>query len=280
MCGIDRTNQKGLCGEGSFARVARAALHMWEEPVISGKNGSGTIFFSGCSMACVFCQNYEISHLHKGKDYTVGMLVEAIRQLEREGAHNINFVNPTHYAHIIKSVLKAYTPSVPVVYNSSGYELVETLKELQGLVDIYLPDLKYMDDSLSLKYSGRECYFYFASRAIAEMVKQRGAPKIIDGIMQSGVIVRHLVLPNCTSDSVKIMDYLVREYGESIYISAMSQYTPYGEASQYPEISAKLKKIEYTRVVARLSKLGFTQCFVQDMDSSGEQYIPPFADGE
>lgn len=277
-CRIDRNKEIGWCGEGIVPRIARVALHYWEEPVLSGKNGSGTIFFSGCPMRCVYCQNYEISRMGKGKAYTEDMLIEAIKGLESSGAHNINFVSPTHFAHVVKSVLKRYTPTVPVVYNTGGYERIEILIELDGLIDVYLPDLKYIDSALSEKYSGRANYFEYAQKAIAEMVKQRGAPKIVNGIMQRGVIVRHLVLPGCTSDSVKIMEYLAKEYGDDIYISAMSQYTPYCEANKYPEINRKLKKIEYSRIVAKLNSLNITQCFIQDSASSNEAYILPFED--
>ncbi|NCA67746.1 MAG: radical SAM protein, partial [Clostridia bacterium] len=183
MCGIDRNERAGLCGEQAGARVARIAAHYWEEPVISGAKGSGTIFFTGCSMSCVFCQNFEISHNGRGKEYNVDMLIESIKELERQGVHNINFVNPTHFAHIIKLVLTKYKPAVPIVYNSGGYDRAETLRELDGLIDIYLPDFKYYDNAIALKYSGRNNYYEYATSAIREMVRQRGAPEIQDGIM-------------------------------------------------------------------------------------------------
>lgn len=275
-CKVDRLKSTGFCGEGIMPRVARAALHYWEEPIISGKNGSGAIFFSGCSMRCVYCQNYEISHNNKGEIISEDRLISIIKELEQAGAHNINFVNPTHFTHILKNVLTKYTPTVPVIYNTSGYERVKTLKELEGLINIYLPDLKYYDNNLALKYSGKSDYFEYASKAIAEMVKQCGNPVITNGIMKNGCLVRHMVLPNHSSDSVKIMEYLVKTYGDKIFISAMSQYTPYGDAFSYRELSRKIKKIEYTRVIAKLKKLIFEQCFIQDIDSSSTEFIPDF----
>jgi putative pyruvate formate lyase activating enzyme len=258
------------------ARICRAALHAWEEPIISGTCGSGTIFFAGCSLACVFCQNYEISHAAVGQFYSTDDIIRIMHDLVAQGAHNINFVNPTHYAHVLKDVLTRYKPPVPVVYNTGGYDSVETLRELDGLIDVYLPDLKYMDSETALRYSRHADYPQVAKAAIDEMYRQVGPAMIKDGIMQRGMIVRHLVLPDRSDEGVRVMEYLSRRYGDSIYISAMSQYTPHGNLEGFPEINRTLKPIEYKRVVASLQRAGIQNCFVQDMTSSSEAYIPPF----
>ncbi len=275
-CGADRTNGVGLCHMGSEARICRVALHPWEEPPISGTHGSGTIFFAGCSLSCVFCQNYEISHFSVGRIYTKDDLIAAMQELVAKGAHNINLVNPTHYAHILKEVLTEYRPPVPVVYNSGGYDRADTLRELGGLIDIYLPDLKYLTPELAKRYSGRENYPAVAKEALREMFRQVGSARLENGIMTRGMLVRHLVLPGCSSESVRIVEYLAQEYGDDIYLSLMSQYTPHGEAAHYPEINRRLKPIEYKRAIAAVTRTGLTNCFVQDPASSDEAYIPPF----
>lgn len=275
-CGADRTRGEGLCHAGAEARVCRVALHPWEEPIISGTRGSGTVFFSGCSMACVFCQNSEISRLSCGRAYSHSELIKAIKRLEDEGAHNINFVNPTHYVHILYEVLRAYKPRVPVVYNTGGYDKVSSLRLLEGLVDIYLPDLKYLSPELALRYSGRENYPAVARAAIDEMVRQTGAPVLADGILQRGTVVRHLVLPEQSAEGVRVVEYLGKRYGDDIYLSLMSQYTPCGELDAFPELRRRVKPLEYKRVVAAARRMGLTRCFVQEEDSSDEAYIPPF----
>ena len=275
-CGTDRTRHAGACHMGQEARICRTALHEWEEPIISGTRGSGTIFFAGCSLHCVFCQNSAISHSAVGRIYTINEIIAAMRQLIEAGAHNINFVNPTHYAHVLKEVLTAYKPPVPVVYNTGGYDKVETLRELRGLIDVYLPDFKYIKSETSLRYSGRADYPDVAMRALDEMYAQVGEPQIESGLMQRGMIVRHLVLPGESEDGVRIMDYLTKAYGNRIYISAMSQYTPHGDLRAYPEINRRLKPIEYKRVVAALRRARQKNCFIQEESSATEEYIPPF----
>lgn len=275
-CGADRTRSVGRCHAPRDALVCRVARHMWEEPILSGTRGSGTIFFAGCSLSCVFCQNYEISHFHTGRLYSEADLIDAMKQLVAEGAHNINFVNPTHYAHILASVLKKYRPPVPVIYNTGGYDKADTLKALEGLVDIYLPDLKYLSPELALRYSGRRDYPAVATAAIDEMVRQAGTPQIEAGLMKSGVIVRHLVLPGHSEEAVRVADYLTERYGESIYISAMSQYTPHGDLRAFPEIDRPLRPIEYKRMVAALTRAGAKNCFIQSSESASADFIPPF----
>lgn len=275
-CGIDRTNLVGVCGVGAEPRIARIGLHMYEEPLISGEKGSGTIFFSGCNMQCIFCQNYEVSTKAKGYNVTVDEIIDGIKKLEKSGAHNINFVTPTHYAHIVKEVLLSYKPSIPVVYNSSGYENVETLKELDGLIDIYLPDFKYVDSELAYKLSGKADYFNVVIDALDEMYRQTSATVIEDGLMKRGMIIRHLVLPDNTSDSLRVLETIKKRYGTGIWLSLMSQYTPQGKAIDIPPFDRPLKKLEYTRVVQAAKRLGFENCFIQSMDSVGEGFIPPF----
>ncbi len=275
-CGVDRTSSHGKCHAGAEARICRVALHHWEEPIISGTRGSGTIFFSGCSLGCVFCQNYEISHFSVGRPYTTKELIDAIQHLEAAGAHNINFVNPTHYAHVLYTALMQYRPSVPVIYNTGGYDKVETLQMLNGLIDIYLPDLKYLTPNLAKRYSGQENYPTVACAALDEMFRQAGPAKVTGNLMQRGMIVRHMMLPGQSDEGVRVAEYLANRYGNAIYISAMSQYTPHGQMDKYPEINRRLKPIEYKRMVATLSRLGITNCFTQDIGSSDDRYIPPF----
>lgn len=277
MCRADRSVQKGRCGVGDEIILSRAARHMWEEPPISGSKGSGTVFFAGCNLGCVYCQNYEISHGAKGKTVSEERLGEIFAELEAEGVHNINLVNPTHYADKIIRVLKKKKPGVPVVYNSSGYERVSTLKALEGLVDIYLPDLKYISAERSEKYSGAKDYFDFASNAIAEMKRQ--CPENIyddNGIMQKGLIVRHLVLPQNTNQSVKILEWIRDNLGTDTVISLMSQYTPHGEAEKYKELCRRITIREYEKVVFAAEDMGFKSIFTQDFASASEVFIPDF----
>lgn len=276
-CAADRSINKGRCGVGDEILISRAARHMWEEPPISGTKGSGTVFFAGCNLGCVYCQNYEISHKAKGKAVSEERLGEIFRELEAEGVHNINLVNPTHYAHKIIKVLKKEKPSVPVVYNSSGYERVSTLKMLEGLVDIYLPDLKYISSERSEKYSAAADYFDFASRAIIEMKRQ--CPENVydgNGIMQKGLIVRHLILPQNTNQSVKILEWIRDNLGTDTVISLMSQYTPHGEAEKYKELTRRITEREYEKVVSAAEDMGFESIFTQDSASASEVFIPDF----
>lgn len=276
-CNVDRAKETGHCGATDEILLARASVHLWEEPPISGTNGSGTVFFSGCNLGCVYCQNYEISHMVKGKAVSEERLGEIFNELESKGVNNINLVNPTHYAHKIRNVLLEAKPGIPVVYNSSGYERVSTLKSLEGLVDIYLPDLKYISSDRSEKYSGAADYFDFATKALTEMKRQ--CPENIfdgNGIMHRGMIVRHLILPQNTNQSIKILEWIKDNLGTDTIISLMSQYTPCGEADKYKELRRKITPREYEKVVSAAEEMGFTTIFTQDYASASENFIPDF----
>jgi putative pyruvate formate lyase activating enzyme len=258
-------------------RVARAARHDWEEPCISGEKGSGAIFFSGCPLGCVFCQNSEISRGFSGKDISVDRLREIIKGLEDSGVHNINLVTAGHFAPLIIKALEP-RPKIPVVWNSSAYEQFENLKGLEGRVQIYLPDLKYSDNSLAARYSNAPDYFETATKAILEMYRQVGPYKVDDnGIMQSGVIIRHLILPNAISNSYGVLEWIADNFepGE-VMLSLMSQYTPCGDLAAYPELSRHITKEEYDAVESRLYALGIEDGFVQDLGSAETSYIPDF----
>jgi len=278
---VDRdAGQVGYCGVTSELRVARAALHMWEEPCISGEAGSGTVFFTGCNLRCVYCQNYHIAHAKQGKAITVERLAEIFGELQAKGALNINLVTPSHYVPQIVAALtlaKAQGMALPVVYNSSAYEKVGVLRLLEGLVDVYLPDLKYVDSSISKKYSHAADYFAVATTALAEMVRQVGEPFFDDqGIMQRGVIVRHLMLPGCMDDSKAVIRYLHETYGDRIYISIMNQYTPLSQVARYPELNRKITPEEYDELVNYALDLGVEQGFIQEGDTASESFIPDF----
>lgn len=278
-CGAVRTagRGEGYCRMPEEPVLARAALHHWEEPPISGTRGSGTIFFSGCSLGCVFCQNEEISHRDFGKGVSVERLAQICRELEAQGAHNINFVSPTHYAHVLTRLLGEYRPGVPVVYNSGGYERVDTLRALEGLVDIYLPDLKYLDPAAAQRYSDAADYPQRAADAIREMVRQTG-PCVFDrrGILQKGVIIRHLVLPGQLAGAKAVMDWVAREFEPgTVLFSLMSQYTPWGRAAQFPELDRKLRKSEARSARQYMENLGLDG-FTQDEDSAKRDYTPAF----
>ena len=279
-CGVDREIMRGYCQSGGKMHIARAKLHYWEEPPISGTRGSGTIFFTGCSLRCAFCQNSEISgeSLH-GKDFTVEEFIETIKKLEAMGAHNINLVTPTHFASQIAEALRIYKPRVPVVYNCGGYESVETLRMLEGLVDIYLPDFKYLNTDHAKKYSKAEDYPEVAKAALAEMVRQTGEPAFDEcGMMKRGVIVRHLLLPGCLADGKRVVKYLHETYGNRIYMSLMSQYTPLEslDAAKYPELNRKVPEYAYEKLVDYAISLGVMQAFIQEGDTAKESFIPPF----
>lgn len=257
--------------------VARAALHFWEEPCISGSNGSGAVFFCGCGLKCVFCQNSEISAGISGKKISVERLADIFCELQQKNAHNINLVTPTHYSDkIIKAVgiARRNGLEIPVVYNCGGYENVNTVSALKNTVDIFLPDFKYVSPTLSGRYSNAPDYFAAAKKALAEMVRIRPKPIIENGIMRSGVIVRHLVLPGCTDDSKRVLRYLYNEYKNDIYISIMSQYTPIN--GRFAELCRPVGKDEYEDVVDFAANLGIENAFVQDGASSGAEYIPKF----
>ena len=279
-CNVDRTNsQIGFCGATDKLKVARASLHMWEEPCISGANGSGTVFFSHCSLKCIFCQNNNISQNNFGKEITIERLADIFIELQNKKAHNINLVTPTHFVPQIIEAIKIARQNglvIPIVYNSSGYENVETIKLLNGFVDIYLPDFKYYDDELAKKLSNTPNYFYTAINCIDEMVAQINE-NIFDenGIMQKGIIIRHLILPGHTLDSKKIIKELLEKYKNKVYISLMSQYTPI-RTLPYEELNRKLSKTEYDRVVDYAINLGLINGFIQDGESAKESFIPDF----
>ena len=279
QCCVDRRNVRGYCGETEQVRVARASLHMWEEPCISGSAGSGTVFFAGCPLRCVYCQNRTIAFGEKGKALTPEQLTALFLLLQHKGAHNINLVTPTHFAPQIADALKSAKMqglSIPVVYNTSGYETVHTLRLLEGVVDIYLPDLKYYSAAVSQKYSRAPDYFAYASRAIGEMVRQTGAPVFDGEQMRTGVIVRHMVLPGHVNDAKAVLKYLYDTYKEDVYISIMNQYTPPKDIEDYPEISRRVTRREYERVVDYAIELGIQNAFIQEGDTAKESFIPDF----
>lgn len=275
-CNVDRTRTAGYCKSPEKFRLSRAALHFWEEPCISGKNGSGAVFFSGCNLGCLFCQNYEISHENKGMTVSDDGLIKIFENLIEQGANNINLVNPTHYAVQLATLLKKYKPSVPVVYNSSGYESTETLKMLDGLVDIYLPDFKYIRNDKALKYSRAEDYPEVAMRALEEMYLQRGKTEFDEnGIMKKGMIIRHLILPSNTNSSLKILDFINEKFPNA-YVSLMAQYTPCNDLSAVPELDRKITEREYNKVVDYALNLGMDKIFIQSGESADEKFIPDF----
>lgn len=276
-CSVDRSIKRGACRMPEGFVVARAARHDWEEPCISGTNGSGTVFFSGCSLGCVFCQNKEISADGFGKEISDERLMQIFDELTEQGVHNINLVNPTHYAERLARVLREYKPRVPIVYNSGGYEKVETLRKLEGLVDIYLPDLKYISPDRSLKYSLAENYFDYAAPAVKEMIRQTGSAVIDEnGIMQKGTVIRHLILPKNTNQSVQIIKWLDENVPHETYISLMSQYTPIVHSEKYPELNRRITEREYEKVLSALENSGFENCFVQQLISASDGFIPKF----
>ncbi len=276
LCGVDRTERRGYCGSGSLPKVARAAKHHWEEPCISGTEGSGTVFFSGCTLGCVFCQNREISRGGTGREVSVEYLADIFKRLEAQGVHNLNLVTPTHFTPQILQALKIAKPSVPVVMNCGGYERVETLRQWDGHVQVYLPDLKYFSPELSAKYSAAPDYFAVASKAVLEMHRQQ--PKLVreGDLLKQGLIIRHLVFPGCMKDSLKILDFLDKNLPkDSFLLSLMSQYTPTDACKAYPEINRRVTTYEYRKVADRAAELGFSG-FAQDRRSAKEEYTPPF----
>ena len=276
-CNAERSNEKGICGMPEEFLIARAAKHFWEEPPISGKNGSGTVFFSGCNLGCVYCQNYEISHNGKGKTVSDARLKEIFGELVASGAHNINLVNPTHYALRLKTVLDEYKSPVPVVYNSSGYERTVTLRAIGESIDIYLPDLKYIRADRAEKYSNAPDYFEYASQALIEMKKQQSENVYDgDGMLKKGLIVRHLILPKNTNQSIDILSWIKNNLGEDTAVSLMSQYTPFGKVENHKELQRKITPREYEKVLTAAENMGFRNLFIQDSDSSDENFIPDF----
>lgn len=278
-CNIDRSNNYGFCSCDEQVFVAKYMLHHWEEPIISGinlSNGSGTIFFSGCNLKCVYCQNHKISNSCCGKVYSIEELANLFKHLENMGALNINLVTPTHYQKQIIEALKIYKPKVPVVWNSSGYELAEEIEKLKDYIDIYLVDLKYMDKTLAFNLSKAKDYPQFATKAILQMKQNQPRDIIENCLMQKGVIVRHLVLPNALENTFKCLDWIKNNLGDNQYISIMSQYTPCYKAKEVEMINRKLHNIEYKRVVNYVNKLGFYNGFYQNLESANSSYIPDF----
>ena len=273
----DRKTDKGFCSVGEKIIIARAAPHFWEEPCLSGENGSGTVFFSGCNLGCVFCQNYQLSHDAFGKEVSEKELMKIFDRLIEKGVHNLNLVTPTHYAQRLARILKEYKSPVPVVWNSSGYEKAETLKSLEGLVDIYMPDLKYFDSAPALKYSGAGDYFDYASDAVLEMYRQVGTVSLDEnGIAKSGLIIRHMVLPGNISQAVKVFTWVRENLPEETYISVMRQYVPFGKAKEMPPIDRRLSAREYSIVKQKILALGFENCYFQSGEAAEESFIPNF----
>ena len=275
-CNACRTEHQGngFCGAGTLPVVARVAPHFGEEPCISGTKGSGTVFFSGCTLKCVYCQNYEISDGHKGRAVTPKELADCYKRLEQQGVHNINLVTADHYVNAVAESLDIYKPSVPVVYNCSGYTSPKTLSILDGLVDIYLPDFKYSDDALAIKYSSAPNYVNTASAAIKEMIFQVGTPLIDDdGMLKKGVIVRHLILPSHTKNSLGVLDIIKRSYDKQVLVSLMCQYVPVNKAHDFPKINRTITRREYDKVKSELYALGLDG-FTQDLTSASTDFIP------
>lgn len=281
MCGADRQNgEAGFCGAQKKLRLARAALHFWEEPCISGTKGSGTVFFSGCPLKCCFCQNYRISHETFGTEITEDRLADIFLSLQDQGAHNINLVTATPYTDEVLRVLDRIRGSrlkIPVVWNSGGYERTETLRRLDGYVDIYLPDFKYADETRAFRYSGAADYCETALAAIVEMQQQTGKYCIgDDGIMRRGTIIRHLVMPGGRRDSMRVIDRIAQHFSpDDILVSLMSQYTPFYKSHAYPEINRRVTTFEYDSVCEYLTAKGFDGYF-QEKSSAKEEYTPPF----
>lgn len=278
QCGADRTQRAGICGGRDRIRAARAALHHWEEPCISGQNGSGAVFFSGCPLHCCFCQNHVISEKLDGMDISPERLADIFLELQEQGAHNINLVTAGHFLPWVISALEAAKPSlhIPVVYNSGGYELVSALHTLEGLVDIYLPDFKFFDAKTAQKYASAPDYPEVALSAIMEMLQQTGKPVIQNGLMQRGCIVRHLVLPGHRHESIALLRHLAEQFGtEAFLLSLMAQYTPMQKNVPWPELNRRVTKMEYHSVLKAAQELGFNG-FSQDKSAADSGYTPDF----
>ena len=278
-CKIDRYKNVGVCGAGSKIKVAYYSLHHWEEPVISGDNGSGTVFFSHCNLKCIFCQNKKISTLGYGKEITLKKLEKIFLELQEKGAHNINLVTPTHYVPLIKKVLSSIKNKnlfIPIVYNTSSYENTDTIKLMDGLIDIYLADFKYFDNNLGKNYSNCDNYFEVASLAIDEMFKQVGKFEIENNLMKKGLIVRILLLPGHKDDAKKIIKFLYDKYGDNICLSIMNQYTPITKTLNYPNLNWTVTDGEYNEVINYACDLGVNNAFIQDDGTCNESFIPDF----
>ena len=272
MCGAARDKTTGKCGVTNEIKIAKYYLHRYEEPIISGENGAGTVFFCGCSLQCAFCQNYEVSRNERGKTVTVKELAEIFKRLEEDGAATIDLVTPTQYSLQIAEALDIYKPKIPIVYNTHGYERTEVLEIIDKYVDIYLPDLKYFSPSRAKRYCDKENYFDVAIKAIEFMIKHK---KTIEenGKLRQGVIVRHLVLPENLDETIKILTALRQIIGDA-YLSLMSQYTPFGNIDGLKELQRKITRREYARAVSTAENLGFEKVFLQEFSSQSEKFIP------
>ncbi len=279
QCGVNRNVSAGFCGEKSELFAARASLHLWEEPVVSGSQGSGTVFFRGCNLKCVYCQNYSIAHNKGGKPISSSRLAEIYIALQNKGAHNINLVTPTHFLpHVTSSVAAARRIglTIPIVYNTGGYERVEAVKTLKDTVDIYLTDFKYFTSETAEKYSHASDYFSFASDALDEMVSQNPKPVIENGLMKKGVIIRHLLLPGHLIESKLLLKYLFQKYGNSVFYSLMNQYTPVRQIEAYPNLNRTVTMREYNSLISYASRLGITNAFIQEGGTQKDSFIPAF----
>lgn len=281
MCLVDRENKKrGFCKSGENVKIALSSKFFYEEPCISGTKGSGAVFFSNCNLRCVYCQNYKISKEGKGKEISIKELADIFLNLQEEGACNINLVTPTIYALHIKEALilaKKNGLNIPIIYNSSGYENVDTIKELDGLIDVYLPDFKYCSNELGLKYSGINKYFDFASSAILEMYRQVGHPIFDDnGIIKKGLIIRNLILPNNTKNTKNVLEWIVENIGKEAYVSIMAQYFPTNEAQNINELNRKITKREYHIIEKYMYDLGLENGYFQSLGKNEEKYVPNF----
>ena len=280
-CNVNRNKGvKGLCNSTNNIRIARAALHFWEEPCISGENGSGTVFFSNCNLKCVFCQNYEISNKGFGKEITIDRLADIFIELQEKGANNINLVTPTHFVPQIIEALKIAKNNgldLPIVYNTNSIDTLDTIKALNGYIDVYLPDFKYFEDKYSMKYSKIKGYSKNVIDVIDEMIKQVGAPKFNkDGIIEKGVIVRHLLLPGLLFDSKKVVDAIYNNFGDNVYISLMNQYTPMHNAKMYPEINKSINEKTYDVLIDYALSIGIKNGFIQESGTNSKEFVPDF----
>ncbi len=272
-CNVDRDKSLGRCGASNKINIAKYYLHPFEEPVISGKNGSGTVFFTGCALKCVFCQNYELSRSVRGKEISIHALADIFRKLEDMGAHNINLVTPSHYTYQIIEALNIYKPRIPIVYNTHGYESLSTLKDLEPYIDVFLPDLKFKNPTVAKRYTTKSNYFEIASKAVEFMMESKKTV-VVDGLIKSGVIVRHLILPLSSNDSVEIIKWFKEHKKNGAMFSLMGQYTPLGDIKNFKELSRKITKAEYNRVLESLYCLDESECFIQDLSSANEKYVP------
>ena len=275
-CNAERNDSigKGYCKMPKSLYVSRVAHHYWEEPVISGKKGTVAVFFTGCTLDCIYCQNREISHANLGRKVTIDELAKEVTLLLDKGAESLSFITPSHYTNGIIQLLDIISPNVPVVYNTSGFDSIETLNKLEGYIDIYLPDFKYSNNDLGLEYSNVRNYFDVTSKAIEEMVRQTGEPVINqDGIMEKGTMVRNLVLPSHTKNSIEVINYLAEKYGDKILFSLMGQYIPYGDAKKHKKLNRKITKRVYEKVLLAFESSGLNG-YCQELSSASEKYIP------